>query len=358
MSQRLRKVRIVGAGLLGTSLALALKGEGVEIELSDTNEAHLALARDLVGPTAHEGDPDLVVLAIPSSAFKEVIEEEYQLNPHSAFIDLGSTKTQSLVDIEVFTEIAARFCGTHPMAGRENGGPHGARSDLFQGRPWLVCATSITTGSVIELVEELIARVGGIAIPISAPEHDRAVALISHLPQLVSSLLAKQLLDGPENWLALAGQGLRDTTRIAASDPELWKGILSENKEQLRPLLETLRNDLNAAIAGLDDPFAIETIIAQGKAGQARIPGKHGGKSREYTYLPIVIEDKPGQLAALFDACSHVNVNVEDLTIEHSPGQFTGLITLALSSKDSELLSHYLRTSGWNVHSSRGPSVV
>ncbi len=355
MSHKIQKVRIVGAGLLGTSLALALKAEGVEIEFSDTNAAHLALARDLVGPAQGTGSPDLVVLAIPSKAFIEVITEEFQLNPHSVFIDLASTKTQALVDIERFPEIAARFCGTHPMAGRENAGPHGARSDLFQGRPWLVCKTAATPEQVVALVQELIARVGGIAVSISASEHDQAVALISHLPQLASSLLAKQLFNGPESWLALAGQGLRDTTRIAASDPELWKGILSENREQVRPLLESLRNDLNAAIAGLDDPSAIEEIIAQGRAGQARIPGKHGGKSREYTYLPIVIEDKPGQLAALFDACSHVNVNVEDLTIEHSPGQFTGLITLALSSKDSELLSEYLRKSGWNVHSSRSP---
>jgi prephenate dehydrogenase len=94
-------------------------------------------------------------------------------------------------------------------------------------------------------------------------------------------------------------------------------------------------------------------VIAAGQKGRARIPGKHGGKAREYTYLPIVIEDKPGQLAALFDECADASVNVEDLTIEHSPGQFTGLITLALSEADAQKLTEHLKINGWSVHSPR-----
>jgi prephenate dehydrogenase len=90
-----------------------------------------------------------------------------------------------------------------------------------------------------------------------------------------------------------------------------------------------------------------------GNRGRAMIPGKHGSSSRDYTYLPVVIEDKPGQLAALFEECAKANVNVEDLTIEHSPEQFTGLITLALSSDDAEKLFLHLENAGWKVHSPR-----
>jgi prephenate dehydrogenase len=103
-------------------------------------------------------------------------------------------------------------------------------------------------------------------------------------------------------------------------------------------------------IDSLDNPDEIAQLIAQGRAGKALIPGKHGGKAREYFYLPIVIDDKPGQLGAIFNECAAMDVNVEDLNIEHSPGQLSALITLALSQSDAEKLSTHLTSIGWNVH--------
>ena len=107
---------------------------------------------------------------------------------------------------------------------------------------------------------------------------------------------------------------------------------------------------VGAMIAALDDPEKIAALIAAGRAGRALIPGKHGGKAREYSYLPIVIDDKPGQLGAIFNECAAMDVNVEDLNIEHSPGQLSALITLALSHNDAEKLSSHLSSIGWNVH--------
>ena len=103
-------------------------------------------------------------------------------------------------------------------------------------------------------------------------------------------------------------------------------------------------------IDSLDNQEAIAAIIAKGREGRAKIPGKHGGKAREYTYLPIVIDDKPGQLGAIFNECAAMSVNVEDLSIEHSPGQLNALITLALSNEDAITLSNHLSSIGWNVH--------
>jgi prephenate dehydrogenase len=239
------------------------------------------------------------------------------------------------------------------MAGREIGGPEAARSDLFVGRPWIYTPTVNCDEAVLEVVIDLIATVGASPIRMTPDEHDSAVALISHLPQIAASLLAKQLHGGKEEWLALAGQGVRDTTRIAASDPRLWREILSMNREKVRPLLLALQADLTDLIEGFDDDGAIEEFIAQGRSGRDRIPGKHGGRARDYTYLPIVIEDKPGQLASLFQECADAAVNIEDLSIEHSPGQFTGLITLALSASDAIRLAEHLAARGWNVHSPR-----
>jgi prephenate dehydrogenase len=183
--------------------------------------------------------------------------------------------------------------------------------------------------------------------------HDKAVALVSHLPQIMSSALAAQLEGAPAEWLDLAGTGLRDTTRIAASNSQLWREILKANREALTPLLDRVIEDLKNLQLSLRSEGAIEEFIKSGNRGRSMIPGKHGGVARNYTFLPVVIEDKPGQLAALFDECATAQVNVEDLTIEHSPEQYTGLITLALSQEDAEKLYQHLLKQGWSAHSPR-----
>jgi prephenate dehydrogenase len=243
------------------------------------------------------------------------------------------------------------------MAGREIGGAASARADLFEGRSWIYCPTfgdgTKVDSDVLEAGLWLIDSLGATPISMSAAHHDSAVALVSHLPQIVASLMAGQLKGAKSEDLDLAGGGLRDTTRIAASDPELWKEIIASNAQEILPLLINLQNDLGSLINSLDDPAKVGSVIAAGNEGRSKIPGKHGGKAREYTQLPVVIEDKPGQLAALFDECAKAAVNVEDLTIEHSPGQFTGLITLALSANDAVILQKHLEESGWNVHAPR-----
>lgn len=348
----MKTVRIVGSGLIGTSIALALSARGVLVEMTDSDRGRAALAQDLVGSKGI-GQVDLVILALPTSQLSQVIKLEYELNPKAAFIDVGSIKTKPIHEIELNPEFSHRFCGSHPMAGREIGGPEAARSDLFLGRPWIYTPTANSDADVLEKVVELIKSLGATPIRMTPDEHDSAVALISHLPQITASLLAKQLHLGPRAWLALAGQGVKDSTRIAASDPKLWREIIAMNREQIRPLLIKMNEDLSNLISEFDDDEAIEQFIEEGRSGREMIPGKHGGRPRDYTYLPIVIEDKPGQLAALFHECAQAQVNIEDLSIEHSPGQFMGLITLALSSTDAEKLSDHLASRGWNVHSPR-----
>lgn len=348
----MKGVRVVGSGLIGTSIALALSTKGVSVEMIDSDDGRAALAQDLVG-SGDVDQVDLVILALPTSKLPQVIKEEFKLNPKAAFIDVGSVKAKPLHQIESIPDLSDRFCGTHPMAGREIGGPEAARSDLFVGWPWIYTPTTNCDEDVVILVVELIETLGATPIRMTPEEHDAAVALISHLPQISASLLAKQLHLGPEDWLALAGQGVKDTTRIAASDPTLWREIIAMNRGQIRPLLIKMSEDLNNLISEFDDDDTIEQFIVEGRSGRERIPGKHGGRPRDYAYLPIVIEDKPGQLAVLFQECATAQVNIEDLSIEHSPGQFTGLITLALSSIDAERLADHLAHRGWNVHSPR-----
>ena len=352
----LSRVKIVGSGLIGTSIGLALAAKGVSVHMSDRDVKAEALAQDLIGipPAGSDIDVsyDLVILAVPISAFTTALKDENLSDVNSVFIDVTSLKSKVKVEVSAFSELSGRFIGTHPMAGREVGGAQSARADLFEGRVWAVDPEGATL-KALELLSELIALTGAVRIDISSQAHDSAVALISHLPQLVSSLLAKQLKGADPQWLELAGAGLRDTTRIAASDPVLWREIISANSAALKPLLINLKDDLDRLIAGIDDEEAIESLIRDGQRGRRGIPGKHGGSSRDYTYLPIVIDDKPGQLAALFEECASAGVNVEDLAIEHSPGQLTGLITLSLSADDAKSLSLHLQKVGWKVHPPR-----
>jgi prephenate dehydrogenase len=196
----------------------------------------------------------------------------------------------------------------------------------------------------------LIQLLGATCVELDAAAHDAAVARVSHLPQIAATLVAGTLHGVAPEWLDLAGAGLRDTTRIAASDENLWKEIISSNSKEIKGLLTALHNELGAMIEAVDDQDKIAAIMRKGRDGRNLIPGKHGGKAREYTYVPIVIDDKPGQLGAIFNECAAMSVNVEDLAIEHSPGQLNALITLALSADDAVKLSNHLSSIGWNVH--------
>jgi len=345
----LAKVRIVGSGLIGTSIGLGLVQLGIAVEMVDSDPSAQALAKDLTGGVAVI-DPELVILALPTSGLFQVIQGEIALNPQSTFMDVGSVKNEVVLEIKTFLGLSTRFLPTHPMAGREIGGASSARADLFQGRSWIITPEADCTSESKNLVLELIKCLGATPIELSVLDHDAAVAKISHLPQIAASLVAKQLTGTPIEWMELAGQGLRDTTRIAGSDEQLWKEIIYSNRSEISVLLTSLQNDLTQMIAALDDPDKIAALIAAGRDGKAMIPGKHGGIAREYAYLPIVIDDRPGQLGAIFNECAAMQVNVEDLNIEHSPGQLSALITLSLSSQDAEKLSAHLTSIGWNVH--------
>lgn len=345
-----KSVRIVGAGLIGTSIGLALKAAGSSVQFVDVDDRAELLANDLVKSDKFE-NPDLVIIATPPSAFKSTIERESTLNPQAILIDIGSVKIKPIVEVTTIGGLLSRFCGTHPMAGREVSGAVSARADLFVDRAWIITPTAETSEAAKQMALEVITACGAQVVEMSAQDHDERVALISHLPQTISSLLAAQLSNSSPEALALAGGGLRDTVRIAGSDPKLWGEILAANEAALLPLLISLQSDLSDLISAASGPAKWESLIAAGRAGKSAIPGKHGGKSREYSYLPIVIDDRPGQLGSLFNACAKADVNIEDLALEHSPGQLTAVITLAIAPEDIERLSESLTKDGWNVHS-------
>lgn len=349
------KIRVVGAGLIGTSLALGLKSAGYRIAIEDQDPEAEAIAQSLIREQAEGGEPELIIIATPIASISTLVIEYGRRYPDAMVIDIGGLKSEVIAEIEKFPAISSRFCATHPMAGREISGPLGARGDLFEGRIWIYTPAFNSGDEVIARAKEIIAALGGKAILLKADEHDEAIAAISHLPQIVSSLLSVSLLDISDRDIGLAGQGLKDVSRLAASNPRLWGELLHSNSRAVLLFLRIFAahlDDLSTSLQN-DDLRKTEELLQLGRENHARIPGKHGASRRDYWFLPIVIKDKPGQLASIFDACALVGANVEDLTIEHTPGQESGLVTLSLSKEDAQKVYMQLLSDDWKVHQPR-----
>ncbi|QOD94898.1 prephenate dehydrogenase [Chryseoglobus sp. 28M-23] len=349
-------VRIVGAGLLGTSIGLALTAKGVDVALADLSPTAVRLAVDYgAGRPAAAGDrPALVVVAVPPDVTASTVAAELEAHPEALVTDVASVKASVLAELRALGADVSRYLGTHPMAGRERGGPISARADLFVGRPWVLAGHEGISYRAAGAIEDLILDVGAVPIELSVEDHDRAVALISHVPQLVASAMAARLRGASNAAVDLAGQGVRDVTRIASSDPGLWVQILGANAAPVAGILSELRDDLDAAIAALQQPEApgarraLADLLGAGNAGVARIPGKHG-EDRRYAQLVVMVDDTPGQLARLLTEIGELGVNMEDLRLEHSPGAPIGFAEISIVPEAEERLIAELESRGWRI---------
>ncbi len=349
-------VRVVGVGLLGTSIGLGLSARGIDVILADASPTHLRIAIDYgAGRAATPTDaPQLIVVCVPPDVTADVVAKELQAFPDAIVTDVASVKTAILETLRATGADVSRYIGSHPMAGRERGGPLSGRADLFVGRPWVVAAHDDISYRRAEAIDDLILDLGATLVEMTPEEHDRSVAVVSHVPQVVSTLLARRLTDAPGAALNLAGQGLRDMTRIAASDPELWVQILGSNAHPVRDVLQAYREDLDRFIDALDDPAApgagrrIAEEMTGGNAGVARLPGKHG-QDRRFTSLVVMVDDRPGQLARLLNEIGDVGVNLEDLRLEHSPGAQIGLAEISVLPEVAPRLTEELAARGWRI---------
>jgi prephenate dehydrogenase len=344
------KVRVIGSGLIGTSIGLALKQAGCSLEMIDVDQKAQQLANKLVDGSDLKSI-DLVVIAVDIVSNKSIIVKALNENSESIVIDVASVKSNLLQEVSELSDNAKNFVASHPMAGREVGGGHSARSDLFKGRAWIGIESQLTSTKAKQTLEFLVNNCGATLYWHSAREHDQIVAKISHLPQLISSAFGAVINDSNEADLNLAGQGLRDLLRLAGSDATLWSQLLITNSapvlENLQVVIAKLQSIEKAIIDSNND--ALRQFLVAGNNGLKKIPGKHGLVQRDYAFLSIVINDEAGQLAKIFNDCAKANVNIEDLSIEHSPGQLTGLITLAVSDKDASKLYEHLSSCGWDV---------
>jgi prephenate dehydrogenase len=348
----IEKALVVGTGLIGTSVALALREKGVTVFLSDVDAQAVRLARELGAGREWTGeDADLALIAVPPHLVGQRLADLQNRGAARAYTDVASVKADPIADAERLGCDLASYVPGHPLAGRERSGPAAARADLFLGRPWALCPGPETDAAAVRQVRELVSLCGANVVTVGAREHDSAVALVSHAPHVVASAVAAGLVAGDDVALGLAGQGLRDVTRIAAGDPVLWRRILSGNTRPVAGVLERIAADLAAAASALrsGDLDDVTDLLRRGVFGHSRIPGKPGGPGRGFAVVQVVLRDRPGELARLFNAAELADVNIEDVRLEHSTGLPVGVAELSLRPEDSHRLAEALRFHGWHV---------
>lgn len=359
----MRTAVVIGTGLIGTSAALALAGRGVAVHLVDHDPERARTAAALGAGTdeAPEGRVDLAIVAVPPAHVATALADAMRTGIARGYLDVASVKGGPRRELEALGLDLSGYIGTHPMSGKERSGPLAATADLFEGRPWVLTPTRDTDTEVLNLALELVALCRAVPVVMDADAHDRAVALVSHTPQLISSMVAARLQDADDTAVRLCGQGIRDVTRIAASDPRMWVEILSANPGPVADVLAGVAADLDETVQALralqssdeskrqDGVEGIEDVLLRGNAGRARVPGKHGAAPASYEIVAVLISDQPGELARIFADAGRAGVNIEDVRIEHATGQQAGLVQLMVEPAAATVLTASLRERGWSI---------
>lgn len=344
-------IAVIGAGLIGGSIALAAKQAGVtKVRITDRDEqvrrraAVLKLA-DVVD-TIEDAvrDADIVIAAVPSEAVAACLRAAALAAPvHAVLTDVGSLKATVVAEVTRDLDAAglksARFIGGHPMAGSEQNGPDAADEQLFQGATWILTPHEQAADESLQLLSRLLHTFGARVLVLSPKRHDELVAIVSHLPQLVASSLASVAADAVEKTgdalLAVAGGGFRDTTRIAASDPDLWIPILDGNRAAVLDALDKMIGQLSALRQDLSshDLLAVKATLANARAARQQLVGK--ADSGAAIDLVVPLNDEVGQLAQVAGALGEAGVNIEDIAMRHAQARRIGALIVRVSVADA-----------------------
>jgi prephenate dehydrogenase len=274
LMKRLANVAIVGVGLIGGSIGLALRQRNLADNVIGIGrrQVSLRIARR-VGAITHTTidlakgvvQADLVIVCTPVGQIIEHVQEVARHCPAGTLItDAGSTKQQIVAVLDNQLPRGCRFLGGHPIAGSEKTGANYANADLFDGRVAVLTPTKNTRAEDYDALEAFWQGLGSIVVQMSADEHDRALAITSHLPHMAAAALANTVT---ENYFRFAGSGLLDTTRLAAGDTNLWKQILLQNKDNVLKSLEQYHAQLQTLHTAIrnGDELALEKFLTTAK---------------------------------------------------------------------------------------------
>jgi prephenate dehydrogenase len=340
------RVAIIGTGLIGTSLGLALRQlhevDAVVGYDRDTDRLSTALQRGGVTDAALSAesavvDADVIVLAVPVSAVDRIAREIGSALRDGAIVtDVASVKTPVVTTLQRLLPEGVWLVGGHPMAGSHEVGPEHATAELFVGATYLLTPTTHTDPGAYRTLHRLVAGVGARPMAVDPVHHDRLVAVISHLPQLAATTLmnlaADQARQQHAGLLLLAAGGFRDATRVAASNPDLWLDICAENREAIVAVLDDYAADISRLRAIVDDADDAELrrVLTEAQRSRRSLPRKAvaGGALVE---LVLPIPDRPGVLAEVTTCVGATGVNIEDFSIDHAAEGGRGALRLIIA---------------------------
>jgi prephenate dehydrogenase len=347
-----RQAHVVGLGLIGASVALALNETGWTVTGVDSHDATTmaAIESGVVSGSELRPDVDLVVIATPAGSVARLANEVLaQLSdPDVVVTDVAGVKGSIVAQVT-----DERFLGGHPMAGSELRGLSGARADLFRGSTWVLTPTDRTSPTTYSALHGILREIGANVVAVGADDHDRLVAIASHVPHLLAGSLmneASQVAEQDAVLLQLAAGGFRDMTRIAAGDPGIWPDILFENRDAVVQSLEALEVRLQGLRAALLDDgrdVILESLLSAASA-RRQLPGR-ALSTEDLAYLRVKVSDEPGVLARVTRSASDLAVNIYDIEIAHGIEGTGGTLLLAVDAQQSTMFGEALAALGFQV---------
>jgi len=357
------RVGIVGTGLIGASIGLALRRDGVVVRGVDRDPARAAEAarRGAIDETAPDvagvaADADLVIVAVPVGQVADLVVEALDAGA-PVVTDVGSVKAPIVDAVEAARpDRAARFVGGHPMAGSEQDGVEGADPDLFIGTTWVFTPTERTDAAAFSTVRRVLAPLGAEALAVTPADHDRLVAVVSHVPQLAATTLMDVAANGqaePATLLRLAAGGFRDMTRVAAGHPAIWPDICVANRDQIVAALDGYLDalgEVRTLVAAQDRP-ALLALLERARAARQQLPV--GPVAVEaLVELRVPVPDRPAVLAEVTTLAGSMGINIADIEIVHSVEGGGGILVLLVPARDVAAFEEALTGRGYH-HSRR-----
>jgi prephenate dehydrogenase len=359
-----RRLALVGTGLIGGSIGLALGKAGYDVVGfdRDAERAGAALAAGAVGSVASSladavHGADLTVIAVPVGQVAEMVIAALDAGA-SLVTDVGSVKAPVVTEVEhARPELAEHFVGGHPMAGSEQEGLAGADADLFVGATWVLTPTGRTDPQAFASVRAVVASLGAEAIAVAPELHDTLVAVVSHVPQLAASTLmnvASARGDEHSILLRLAAGGFRDMTRIASSHPAIWPDICLANRDAIVSALDGYLDELTrvrAIVAGGERTELLE-LLETARVARRNLPV--GLPLDEALFeLRIPVPDREGVIAEVATLAATFGVNIRDFEIAHSLEGRSGVLVLVVGARGTDAFEAALHEHGY--HTARTP---
>jgi prephenate dehydrogenase len=333
-----RRAGLVGTGLIGGSIGLALRRAGWHVTALDPDAAALATALELgaIDATGRDPDAEVTFVATPVRAVAAAASAALAAGP-GVVTDVGSVKASI---VEAVGD--ARFIGGHPMAGSEQEGVAGADPDLFAGAVWVLTPTPATDDAAYARLRGVVTDLGADVVALDPAHHDALVAVVSHVPHLTAASLMRLADDRATEHralLRLAAGGFRDMTRIASGHPGIWPDICAENRDAILEVLDGLVTSLQEVrqVVADGDRVALLSVLDQARAARANLPSRLG-PSVDLCEVRVTVPDRPGVLAEVTTLAGRLDVNVADLEIAHSSEGDRGVLILLVEAAEAERL--------------------